>query len=135
MFEGSVAEAGYGVGSDSLGRVVGWRWASAEDVREFFGAIPGETLRATVITLDGRVAGIIGIARAYAFTRLFSEYKPELDPYLGAVAVWRAVKAVMRVVESQPQSVYSFSQHDDGARILARLGFEQVSEGVFVWRS
>jgi len=135
MFEGSLAEAGDSVSGNSLGGVVGWRWASAEDVREFFGAIPGETLRATVITLDGRVAGIIGIARAYAFTRLFSEYKPELEPYLGTVAVWRAVKAIMRVIESQPQSVYSFSQHEEGSRILERLGFEQVSEGVFVWRS
>ena len=135
MLASSFTEAVHGVGGDGRagneqqGRL-SYRPATAQDVEEFYGRSPYETLRAMVILLDGRVAGIIGIARTGYSTRLFSEHRPELEPYLSSVTVWRAVKAALRFVDECRSSVYVVSSDP---RMMRRLGFEEVSEGL--WRN
>lgn len=106
-----------------------YRVGTHADVCEWFGKLPRETLRAVVILLDGRLAGIIGLGRAAAWTELFSDHKPELAPHLSSVAVWRAVKLAMRFVNECRAPVFSVSSD---ARLMARLGFHEVNPGI--WR-
>jgi hypothetical protein len=99
-------------------------------VLEFYGSARRETLRAIVIALEGRVAGIIGLAITWEETRIFSEHKPELEPYLSSITVWRAIKAAMRLVDECAQPVYTASSE---GRFLKRMGFIEVKPGI--WRS
>lgn len=114
------------------GRVrLGRRPATRRDAVEYFGRLPRETLRAIVVTLDGRPVGIIGFAKeAFAF-QFFSEYKPELEPYLGSVAVLRAIYEALALVRG-PCRAYAKAQHAKGAAVLKRLGFHD--EGDDTWR-
>lgn len=113
-----------------------WRYATAADIRVLCGDYRPPTLKAVVILVDGQPEGMIGIAREEWAVRFFSQYTERLDPYLKSIAVWRAIKRAMQWVEDYPTDVYARAQHDEGRRILARLGFEQSPEDkdVFVWR-
>ena len=87
-----------------------------------------------MILLDGKVSGIIGLAREEWTSRLFSEHKPELEPFLKSVIIMRAVKAVMRWVREYPTDVFAVAKHEKGCQILTRLGFERIGDrDVFVW--
>lgn len=125
----------HGSGRDGRHRVqqqIGWRLATERDVRDYYGRLPSETLRAAVITLDGEVAGIIGVARSAYSARFFSEHKPELEPYLSSVAVWRAVKAALRFVDESQTVVYVVSSDE---RMMRRLGFQRVPGIEGIWQN
>lgn len=109
---------------------VAWRYASASDVDTLYHTRPYETLRALVITLDGKPAAIIGLAKEPDRERAFSEYLPELQPYLKSMPVLRAIKAFMGWVKASPVPVYALSE---GTGILERLGFTHIEENVFAW--
>ncbi len=115
---------------DELKGRLRFRPASHADIHAFYGSIPAETLKVIAITLDERVAAVIGLARSAYSMRFFSEHKPELVPYLSTVTVWRAVLAALRFVDECPSTVYVVS---DDERMMRRLGFEQVTDGV--WRN
>ena len=82
--------------------------------------------------LDGEPMGVIGIAREAGATRFFSEYRLELKPYLSTITAWRAITAVMSWVRNQAGPVYAISEHEEGERLMKRLGFERVDGNV--WR-
>ena len=96
--------------------------------------MPKESIQAFVVTLDDEPEGIIGIAKDKTESRLFSEYKPALSPYLRSMPVLRLIKKVMRLVEDHRGVVYAVAQHDEGKRLLERLGFEDCGE-YFIWVS
>lgn len=106
------------------------RPASRADVLAFYGYLPSETLKLMAIVLGDEVVGVIGLARTLHSTRLFSEHKPELVPYLSRVTVWRAVKAVLRWVDECACVVYVVS---DDRKMMERLGFREVTQGL--WQS
>jgi hypothetical protein len=105
--------------------------ATAADIDRFYGARPNATLRAIVVKLDGEPMGVIGLAREGGATRFFSEHRPEFEPYLGSVTAWRAVVRVMGWIKQSGGPVYSIAQHDEGARLLARLGFSHLTGTVW----
>jgi hypothetical protein len=87
-----------------------------------------------VAIIDDEPVGVIGIAREAWTARFFSDVKDELEPYLDSVLIMRAVKTALQFVRDYPTSVYAAATHDEGARILQRLGFEQTDqEGIFAW--
>lgn len=99
---------------------------------EFYGRLPSETMRAVVVTLDGAVVAIMGLALGRYASRLFSEFKPEFEPYLRTMTVLRAIKAGLRLLDEHAGRVYAVAQHDEGARLLTRLGF--IEQGELYWR-
>jgi hypothetical protein len=109
--------------------------ASQADVVEFYGRLPAETLRVIAVRLGGRTVGLIGIARNAMFRRFFSEYKPELEPLIKSMTVLRAIKAAMQIVRQQRGTIWSVAEHEKGAQVLERLGFEQFEGEVYAWRS
>ena len=90
-------------------------------------------MRAIVGTVDGEVAGIIGVARFDGFGEYFSQFSEPLQPFLGSMTVWRAVKASMKFVESYRGVLYAIAQHAEGERNLLRLGFVQIDGELFLW--
>lgn len=106
-----------------------YRLARPSDLVEFYGKLPAQTTRGVVVTIDGRVAGVAGVATEADGTRkLFTEFRDELVPYLSSVTVWRALKAVLQFARTPTYAVASM----DGERFLGRLGFTPVSGDI--WR-
>ena len=134
MLAGSSPETLHGTG-DSRGNhgLVAWRYATVEDVLFVYDGAVKPTLRAIVVTLDGEPAGIIGVSREGGIGKYFSEYRDELKPYLRSITVMRAIKASMKFVTDYPGPVYAMAGHEEGARILTRLGFTQVNGDLFTW--
>jgi len=54
-------------------------WA---DLKEFYPEMRLGTMRALVATLDGKVAGVVGVIRDGDHGRYFSEFHEELQPHL-----------------------------------------------------
>lgn len=110
-----------------------WKYASADDLIAFYGRQPCWPMNAAVATLFGEVVGVIGVARRQDHGLFFSEWKPELDPYLSRMPVLRAIKAMMKIVETYPVPVYSATEIEKGHKILRRLGFTEIEEGLYQW--
>jgi hypothetical protein len=110
---------------------VTYRFATESDLRRFYGELPRPTTRAVVVLLNGEPSGIIGLARDAGCEKLFSEYKPEMDPHLRRFEVLRAIKLAMTLVESSKCDVYAV--REEGTDILLRLGFEHVEGDIYKW--
>lgn len=110
---------------------VAWRYATASDVGALYQRRPNETLRAIVITLDGKPAAILGLAVEPDRYRAFSEHLPELVPHLKRMPVLRAIEHLMQWVKSSRAPVYAISE---GTGLLERLGFKPVGPEIFEWR-
>ena len=113
--------------------MIGWRYASAEDVDRYYGERPATTLKAVVILLDGEPVGIAGLSRERDRMRAFSEFKPELEPHLKSMTVLRAVKAVQRMIHESPLPV--IVQDSENPALMERLGFTEVQPGVHLCHS
>lgn len=106
--------------------------ACAADVELLYRSRPGETLRAVVIKVDGKPAGIIGLAKEADRDRLFSEYTDELTPHLKSMTILRAIKLVMSWVESSRVPVYAIAENPP---LLERLGFIRITDEVYLWNT
>lgn len=111
------------------------REATAADLREFYAGRPHPTLRARVVELDGQIVGVIGLAREGHRAKYFSEFRPELRPYLKTMLCLRTITASMAYVRASKRPVFAIAQADepDSHRILQRLGFEQFKDEVYLW--
>jgi len=90
-------------------------------------------MRALVLTVDGEPEGIIGISRSKGILTCFSEIRPALEPYLKKPAVLKAGLKVIGWVKESRQMVISHAQHDEGHRLLTRVGFEQMEKDLYLW--
>lgn len=108
-----------------------YRWATATDLRRFYGELPGPTIRAVVALLDDEPVGVIGLARDRDCDKLFSDAKPEVMPHMARFAVLRMIKLAMSMVESSGRDVYAVRQ--EGTDILVRLGFRHVEGDIYKW--
>jgi hypothetical protein len=86
-----------------------------------------------VATIDGEVAGIIGISREGDIGKYFSEFKPELRPHLKSITILRAIKASLQIVRDYHGPVVAVAQDGEGCRILHRLGFDHIHGANYVW--
>lgn len=107
-----------------------WGPAIAAEVDALYAGRPRETLRALVIRVDGKPAGIIGLAQEPDRLRAFSEYTADLCPHLKRIPVLRAIKAFMAWVTDSKVPVYAISE---GTGLLERLGFVSDDGEVFRW--
>lgn len=91
------------------------------------------TTRAVVLLVDQEPAAIIGLAMGLDCATLYSDAKPEIEPHLKRMAVLRAIKLAMQLVEACGREVYAKRQ--EGTDIILRLGFEHLEGEVYRWRS
>jgi hypothetical protein len=113
--------------------MITWSYASAAEVDAYYGERPAQTMRAIVIRLDDKPAGIIGVAFEGDRMRAFSEYCPELEPHLKSMPVLRAIKASQRMFAQSAKPVIAVREGCSG--VLERLGFVQIDEELFIWPS
>jgi hypothetical protein len=92
-----------------------------------------QTVRAIVATVDGRPAGIVGLVREKTHGRYFSEFKEELEPHLRSIVIMRAIKKSLEWVEAYNGPVLAVAQHEEGARLMTRMGFTYIGGGLFQW--
>lgn len=115
---------------------ISWRYATAADVRAYYDGESVPTMRAIMVFMDDDLAGIIGIAREDWTCRFFSEFREELKPFLNSITVLRAIKKAMEFVNNYPADVFARAQHDEGCRVLQRLGFKPTENSrTFVWEN
>lgn len=94
--------------------MVEYRYATAADVRDFYGKIPF-TLRAVAILVDGACLGLITLLHYRGKAWLCADHKPDLD--VKRFAILRATKLAMTMVQGP---VYALA---DNKPLLERLGF------------
>lgn len=87
-------------------------------------------MRAFAITMDGELAGIIGVVRDREVGKFFTEYKPELEPYLNSITIGRALHRAMDWCRAYRGPMVSIAESVEGCIALNRLGFEHM-EGVY----
>ena len=120
------------------------RQATAADVIEWYEGYPPATLRAWVAVLDGRVVGIAGVAygglsKSRFVPEAFSEFKPELQPYLRSPQVQTAIRRVVKMIRTtRPGPIaYADSKHPGAERLLTRLGAVRIASSeqgeVYQW--
>lgn len=92
-------------------------------------------MRAIVLTIDGELAALIGIARHPEYAQLFSEYRDSWIPHMKSMTTLRAIKlAVIMVRESRlPVFALADEAESDSGRILTRMGFVHVNDRLFRW--
>jgi hypothetical protein len=114
--------------------VISYRPATQADVVAFFGELPDETITAVAVLVDDEPACLIGMARDGNSCRVFSDYKPALEPYLAAknLTLLRALKAAQKQWSETRMPVYTLQER--GPEILIRLGFRRIDEGVYLWQ-
>lgn len=140
MFQGNGPEAGEGACCDSGDGIrreqppkIITRYAREDDIVEYFGDSTGETVRAIVAEVDGKVAGIVGVVREDSHGMYFSNFSEDLRPYLRSVAVMRAIKQSMDIVRAYRGPVISIAETVEGCRILNRLGFRHLEGAIYGW--
>jgi hypothetical protein len=141
MSEIGSTEASDGSGSESEPEreyEVGYRYATADDIRWFYGVPIQQTIRAYVWTLDGEVEGVVGMARGKDFYLFFSDVSDEMLPLLKTFTARRPVIKVVRWIRDSIIPVYAEAQSGDGYKgreLLSNLGFVPHDKDVFVWPS
>lgn len=109
------------------------RFATSDDVIEYFGEPQAGTLRAYVAVLDGRVVGILGVVREGPIGKYFCDFKPEIEPFLRSMTIMRAIKRSMEFVYDYKGPLVSVAAHAEGCRILHRLGFTHLQGALYGW--
>lgn len=109
------------------------RFATGDDVIEYFGAPHPGTMRAIVIVMDDLVVGILGVVREGDIGKYFCNFKPELEPYLRSMTIMRAVKQSMEFVHNYKGPLISIAEHAEGCRLLNRLGFTHLQGALYGW--
>lgn len=121
------------------------RKATAADLETIYEGMPPATMRAYVALVDGKPAGVAGLAlgglsNARAVPEAFCEVSDELKPHIKHPAVQWAISRVVRMIRNHPRPVVAIADPEiPGApALLTRLGAAYVgscSEGeVYQWQ-
>jgi hypothetical protein len=129
----SGSDCEYAVGRENDKPQITTRFATSDDVLEYWGKPHPGTLRAIVAVQDGKVTGIIGVVREGPVGKYFCDIKPELEPYLTSMPIMRAIKQSMKFVEAYRGPLISVAEHAEGCRILNRLGFTHLDGALYGW--
>lgn len=90
-------------------------------------------MKAIVAEMDGEVAGIVGVAREKDWGKFFSDFKPQLRPYLKSITIMRAIKDALQIVREYRGPVLAIAESPEGCRILHRLGFKHLYGAWYGW--
>jgi len=107
------------------------RYATADDVRQWFGEVPA-TMRAMVVERDGKVAAIAGLARMPDHWQAFSAFAPEMRAHGYYLA--KLAKQFAGLLEAAPGAVFAIASKTEptAPALLSRLGFVEQPNGM--WR-
>lgn len=112
---------------------ISYRYANAADFIRFYGVPQPWTARAVVILLADEPVALIGLSYGLDCATMFSEAKPQIEPYKRSMTVLRAIKMAMRLANTCGRDVYAVKQ--EGATVLERIGFEQYDGEIYKWQS
>lgn len=76
--------------------------------------------------VDGEIGGLVGVAREPEWGKFFSDVKPNLEPHLKSITVWRAITAAMDYVRAYRGPVMATAEDSEGCILLHRLGFTHL---------
>lgn len=142
MFGSISTEASYPVGGFSGNGVnragqqpaqITSRPATQLDLEEYYGGPVAGTMRAIMIFLDGKQAGIIGVVREREYGKYFTDHRPELQPHLRSITIMRAVKEGLRFADEYRGPVIAIAEHAESCRLLNRLGFTHLEGALYGW--
>lgn len=105
------------------------RAATSADLDEFYGdARPSASMRAIVVELDGKVAGIAGISYHGDMMTAFSKMDDSLRSY--PVTIMKAAKRFTGILNKHGRNVFAIAAcYEKGSdRFLKRVGFTFVGE-------
>lgn len=102
------------------------RPATADDIIEYYGEPCRYSMRVNAVLMDDEVVGLVGVAREPEWGKFFSDTKPQLQPYLKSITVWRAITGAMDYVRAYRGPVLAISDDAEGCRLLFRLGFKHL---------
>ena len=83
--------------------------------------------------MDGKVAGIMGVMREKNYGKCFSEFKPELQPYLKSITIMRGVKRALHLCDDYEGPVIAVAENAESCRIMHRLGFTHLAGDCYGW--
>ena len=108
------------------------RPATATDVRLFYPAGLGRSVRAWVAELEGDVRCIAGVLGTGEYLLVFSELRRiEGVPKL---TIWRGAKMMLDRIAALGLPLLAIKNNDAAGPFLERLGFIQTeNDGVFSW--
>lgn len=109
------------------------RFATSNDLMRFYGEARPETIQAVIVHADDEPVAVIGLVLRKQCALLFADYTPLAYELRHSMAILRAIKKAMTLVQKSKRPVYSVRQ--EGTDLLVRLGFIQVSEDVYKWLS
>lgn len=101
------------------------RPAREADILAFYERLPGPSIRAWVLEMDGEVVGVSGW---YGVPRVvFSDVREGVPK----MTIWRAAKAMMAKMDKP-----AVCQGSEGSRaMLERLGWQELEDEVFTWQA
>lgn len=106
-----------------------FRYATPDDIRDFYGRIP-YTMRAVAVLSEAGCEGLIGLVREKGIWCMFSEYRAGFEPCLKRFTILRAAKFAMRLLEQIREPVFAFAENPT---LVQRLGFTPYHGQVYVW--
>jgi hypothetical protein len=109
------------------------RRANAQDIRDYYGDAPRETIRAYVADINGSIVGIVGIFRSKDSGIFFSEFKPELQPYLKSITIMRTIKKALSLCDEYRGPVFALADNAESCRLMNRLGFTHLHGAWYGW--
>jgi len=119
------------------------RPATQDDVERWYEGSSPSTARAWVVTLDGRVVGLAGLAlhgRPPKYYEAFAEVGEELKPHLHDPVVQWAISRVVRMIRSARLPVVALAdpELETAVPLLTRLGAVPAGDAkgleVYQWR-
>ncbi len=108
-----------------------YRYATADDLKRFYGHPPEQTLQAVVILLGDDPVAVIGLAYGKDCATMFSDTKPQILPFIKKMTVLRAIKFAMNLADACGRDVYAIRK--EGTDILPRIGFQHFDGDTYKW--
>jgi hypothetical protein len=109
------------------------RWATAQDIVDFYGHPQPFTLRAMVLEQEGKPVALGGVMHHARGPVAVMEMKPEA----GKKSVLKGSLLALKTILSRYNAVYALrdTDQDTSLNYLKRLGFEPVDENneVYIW--
>lgn len=106
------------------------RPATRSDIVKFLGKIPGKSIKARVLEVDGEVAGMAGYYIVNGVAVMFSESNRPLPK----MTIWRESKAMMDSIKIPAVC----TAEENSGSFLQRLGWEYAGPSpdgdVYTWR-
>jgi hypothetical protein len=107
------------------------RPATADDIRGFYPAGLGRSVRAWVAEVEGDVQAIAGVLATGEYLLVFSDMKAGAG--LPKLTIWRGAKMLLAKIAALNLPLLAVA-HDCSGPFLMRLGFLATDDhGVFVW--